>query len=174
MLFYCFIIILSVPQSNSNEKFENHEFDINEFQDTLSVDNRTYIALRHLPNNGGVFGYIAISIGDGRDTQWLNSKGQSIPSPVPSQSYLPVEQIKKDLEVEKENECDTSDATSVWKVLLDRSTLCLRNSSLKFYRTLYDNIEQEMLAEKNNSTCSHPLITELLRFLEVRTSIAPE
>lgn len=169
---FSFLFNFSVSQSTLNDRFKNRELDISEFEDTLSADNRTYTALRHLPNNGGVFGYIAISIGDGRDTQWLNSKGQPIPTPVPAYSYLPVEQIKNDVEEEK-NECGKSDATLVWNVLLDRSTLCLRKSSLKFYKTLYNNIEQEMLAEKNNAKCSHPLITELLRFLEVSIPIAP-
>lgn len=88
-----------ISQSTVTNKFENHELDISEFEDKMSADNRTYVALRHLPNNGGVFGYIAISIGDGHNTQWLNSKGQPIPTPEPS--HLPVEQIVKDLKEEE-------------------------------------------------------------------------
>lgn len=149
-----------------NDKPENHELDISEFENIVSADTRTYIALRTLPNNGGVFGYIAITMGEGRDTQWLDSKGQPIPTPVPT--YLRVEQIKKDFEEEKEEECNLSDAKLVWNVLQDRSALRLRSGSFKFYKTLYDNVEQEMLAEKNNTKCTHPFINKLLKFLEVR------
>lgn len=136
----------------------------------MSADNRTYIAIKTLPNNSGVFGYIAISMGDGDYIpQWLNSKGCPIVTPIPSNSNLPVLQTEDHHEISEHD--DQHDSKKVWYVLKDRRSLCLRNSSLEFYKMLYSNVEQEILEVKNTNECNHPFIRKLLKFLEVRDHV---
>uniref|UniRef100_A0A2S2QZT8 Uncharacterized protein n=1 Tax=Sipha flava TaxID=143950 RepID=A0A2S2QZT8_9HEMI len=128
----------------------------------MSADNRTYVAIRTLPNNSGVFGYVAISMGDGDDTQWLNCKGHPIQTPIPS--HLHVEHLKGHFQI---LEPKHPDVKKVWMILKNRRPLCTRNDSYGFYKTLYENVQQEMLAERNNTKCTHPFINKLLKFLEI-------
>ncbi|KAF0765602.1 DUF4485 domain-containing protein [Aphis craccivora] len=145
----------------------NREMDVAEFDNLMSADNRTYVAIRTLPNGGGLFGYIAITMGDGKDTQWLDSNGKPIPTPVPYN--LRVEQIKSDAQQESAFEEET-DAKQVWSVLRSRKSICLRNEFYDFYKTLYEDVQQEMIAEADTCVirkCAHPFITKLLEYLVV-------
>lgn len=153
---------MSILQSTVGIEPENRELDLDEFENLMSADNRTYVAIRTLPNNGGVFGYIAITMGDGDDTQWLNCKGHPIQTPMPSN--LPVEHVKGQFQV---LEPKHPDVKKVWLALKNRRPLCSRNDSYDFYKTLYENVQQEMLAERNRAKCTHPFINKLLKFLEV-------
>ncbi|XP_060845323.1 uncharacterized protein LOC132924898 [Rhopalosiphum padi] len=145
---------------------ENREMDVAEFDNLMSADNRTYVAIRTLPNGGGIFGYIAISMGDGKDTQWLDCKGKPMSTPVPYN--LRVEQIKSD--VQQESMLEETDAKQVWDVLRSRKSICLRNEFYDFYKTLYEDVQQEMVAEADTCVirkCSHPFINKLLEYLVV-------
>jgi len=146
-----------------NKEPENNEMSLKDYEHLMSADNRTYIAIKTLPNNGGVFGYLAITMGDGKDTpQWLNSKGCPIVTPVPSNTNLLVLQAKDETPVQNQH-----NVKKVWHVLKDRKSLCLRNDSLKFYKMLYKNVEEEMIDIKKTNECNHPFIKKLLKFLEV-------
>lgn len=144
----------------------NRILDLDEFE-YASTDNRLYISIRTLPNDGGVFGYVAISIGEVDDAQWVNSKGQPIETLVPTD--LPVKQIKCRFQAPVvPAQCDVK---KVWYVLKNRKPLTLRNDSYKFYKMLYENVQQEMVAERNKIKCTHPFINKLLKFLEVNTLV---
>ncbi|XP_022164182.1 uncharacterized protein LOC111029480 isoform X2 [Myzus persicae] len=146
---------------------ENRDMEVTEFENLISSDNRTYVAIRTLPNSGGVFGYIAITMGDGIDPQWLDCNGDPICTPEPFN--LHVEQVKSDVPLE----ClayDETDAKQVWAVLKNRRSICLRNEFYDFYKTLYETVQQEMVAEASTCVprkCSHPFINKLLEFLVV-------
>lgn len=149
-----------------NNEPKNRTMDIDEFEQFVSEDNRTYIAIRTLPNDGGVFGYVAISMGDVDDTKWLNSCGQPICTPIPSNLHLRVEQDDPDRLTQTPLDKRT-DIKRVWLILKNRGPICLRNDSYDFYKVLYETIEQEMLALRNNDKCTHPYINKLLEYLEV-------
>lgn len=146
--------------------------DVNDFDDIISTDNRTYVALRSLPNNGGVFGYLAVTIGNTEDSKWLNSKGCPMISPVPMD--FSVKQIKVKTQVPELPPCNESDIKKVWRVLKHRRPEELRNYSFSFYKILNDNVEQEMVEFKNNPKCTHPFINKLLKFLEVKMALITE
>lgn len=110
-----------------------------------------------------MFGYIAVTIGDDGDIQWLNSKGQPITSLEPTN--LPVQQVEDHFQ---ELMPKHSDVKKVWYVLKNRKPLYFRNYSLQFYERLYEIIQQEMLSEKNYGQCSHPFIHKLLKYFKVR------
>lgn len=129
----------------------------------MSADNRTYVAVRTLPNNGGVFGYVAVTVGDGGDMQWLDSEGR--PMNAPYATNLPVQQVKSHLQTPMPVR---SDIENIWYVLKNRKPLSLRNDTIEFYQSLYEHVQQEMLAEKNNDRCTNPFIDKLLKFLQVR------
>lgn len=146
---------------------ENRDMEVTEFENLISADNRTYVAIRTLPNSGGVFGYIAITMGDGDEPKWLDCNGKPICTPVPFN--LRVEQVKTDIQL-KCLAYDETDAKQVWSVLNNRKSICLRNEFYDFYKTLYENVQQEMVAEANTCVvrkCSHPFINKLLEFLVV-------
>lgn len=42
----------------------------------MSKDGRTYAAFKTLPENSGIFAYIAVSVGADTDCNWVNSCGQ--------------------------------------------------------------------------------------------------
>jgi len=150
-----------------NKEPENNEMSLKDYEHLMSADNRTYIAIKTLPNNSGVFGYIAITMGDEEDTpQWLNSKGCPIVTPVPSITNLPVLQAKNHYQAPVNIQHNIK---KVWHILKNRKSLCLRNDSLNFFKMLYENVEQEMLDIKNTNECNHPFIKKLLKFLEVST-----
>lgn len=154
-------------QSIENKKDEarNRTMEISEFENFLSEDNRTYIAIRTLPNDGGVFGYVAISMGDVDDTKWLDACGQPICTPIPSGLHLPVELHTDE---EQPSFCPKRpEVKKVWLVLKNRGPICLRNDSYEFYKALYNNVEQEMLSVRRNDPCTHPYINKLLEYLEV-------
>lgn len=138
--------------------------DVNEFENIMSTDNRTYVAIRTLPN-GGLFGYIAVTVGDGDDALWLNSKGCPITTPVPSD--LPVEQIKSQPQPPEIPICSSSEIKMVWNTLKNRRPTDLRIHSYEFYKMLYATVEQEIMAETYLQKCTHPFINKLLKFLEV-------
>lgn len=136
--------------------------ELEEFENLISEDNRTYVAIRTLPNNRGVFGYVAITMGDGDETQWLDCKGNPIQTPTPS--HLPVEHVKGLFQI---LEPKRSDVKEVWLVLKNRKPVCSRNDSYDMYKTLYHNVEQEMLIEGIKNKCNHPFINKLLECLKV-------
>ncbi|VVC40288.1 Domain of unknown function DUF4485 [Cinara cedri] len=128
-----------------------------------STDNRLYVAIRNLPHEVGAFGYVAVSIGEVDDTQWLNSKGEPIETLIPTD--LPVKQIACRFQAPVvPTQCDVK---KVWYALKHRRPLTLRNYSYEFYKMLYENVQQEMLAERNKIKCTHPYINKLLKFLEI-------
>ncbi|CAI6364490.1 unnamed protein product [Macrosiphum euphorbiae] len=146
---------------------ENRDMVVTEFDNLLSTDNRTYVAIRTLPNSGGVFGYIAITMGDGVEPQWLDCNGKPICTPVPFN--LSVEYMKADIDLEC-LEYDETDAKQVWMVLNNRKSICLRNEFYDFYKTLYESVQQEMVAEADSCVirkCKHPFINKLLEYLVV-------
>lgn len=134
----------------------------------MSADNRTYVAIRSLPNNSGVFGYVAVTIGDGEDAKWLDSKGCPMAIPVPTKSDLPVELATSQTPATELPVCNESEIKMVWLVLKTRRPECLRKHSYEFFKTLYATVVQEMIAIKDNPKCNHPFINELLKFLEVK------
>lgn len=140
---------------------------INDFENVISTDNRTYVAIQTLPNNGGVFGYIAITMGDAEETQWLNSKGCPIVTPVPSSSNLIVEQNVEDHYCEALG-IELTDIKKVWYVLKKRRPLSLRNDAFQFFKMLYETVQQEMLPVKTCKSCTHQYINKLLKYIEVR------
>jgi len=160
-----------IIQLDEEPAHENREMEVTEFDNLISADNRTYIAIRTLPNSGGVFGYLAITMGDTDEPQWLDCNGKPICTPVPFN--LHVEQVKTDVQLE----ClayDETDAKQVWSILNNRKSICLRNEFYDFFKTLYENVQQEMVAEANTCVvrkCSHPFINKLLEFLVVSIRI---
>lgn len=139
--------------------------DVSEFDNLISSDNRTYVAISTLPNGGGLFGYIAVTMGDGVGTQWLDCRGEPIETPVPFN--LHVDQLKADIKV---SICEETDAQKVWNVLNSRGPVCLRNDFYDFYKRLYESVQQEMITEAKSCAqkCAHPFIKKLLEFLVVR------
>lgn len=153
---------VSILQYDVNKEPENRELDLADYENLMSTDNRTYIAIKMLPNDAGLFGYVAISMGEPDEIYWLNSKGQRIPTLVPSN--LPVSEVEVRKPTLKEPY-----AKRVWYVLSQRKPFCARKDSYEFYQVLYETVQQEMLDEQNmGQKCTHPFINKLLEYLEVR------
>lgn len=53
----------------------NRELEIADLNH-LSNDGRTYVAFKTLPEDSGVFAYIAVAMGGDTDCQWVNVCGQ--------------------------------------------------------------------------------------------------
>ncbi|XP_022173257.1 uncharacterized protein LOC111035790 [Myzus persicae] len=132
----------------------------------LSNDGRTYIACKNLPENSGLFAYVAVTVG-GNSGCWVNSCGRPIPTP----EVKPI-----DLKVESANtpksNCEQEDKVyqltgEVRTILSNRRSQESRKLTYEFFKKLHNNIEQEMLSEEdpNSTACHDPYIEKLLEKL---------
>ncbi|KAF0761302.1 DUF4485 domain-containing protein, partial [Aphis craccivora] len=161
---------------NVTPKLFNRELPLDELNH-ISSDERTYIAVQSLDEGFTIFGYVAVTIGHvGTGPLWLNSRGETIKSPIPTFQDLPVSSALT--ENSQEIELDIMDkqaskgldilAKEIWDVLSERHTPDIRERAGDFYRTLYTTIKQEMLNEQNNlhgTKCQDPFVKRLIFFL---------
>ncbi|XP_050527685.1 uncharacterized protein LOC126897831 isoform X2 [Daktulosphaira vitifoliae] len=134
----------------------------------LSKDGRTFIAVKTLPKNAGIFTYVAVSLGGNGSCGWVNSSGKPVFSPEIKSTDMKVETSKeseKDCFLQQDNIQKIT--AEVRSVLAKRKPPEARMFTYQFYKSVYDNIEQEMLNEQdpNSLACRDPYIEKMLEML---------
>ncbi|XP_003245477.1 uncharacterized protein LOC100569606 isoform X2 [Acyrthosiphon pisum] len=166
----------TLRENNITPEVFNQELPLDELN-YISSDERTYIAIQSLNDGFTVFGYVAVTIGHVcTDPMWLNSRGETIKSPIPTSQDLPVSTpLSKNsqeldlvlIDKQASNGLDIL-VKEIWDVLSGRHNPDIRERAGGFYLTLYTTIQQEMLNEQNN-LCStkfqDPFVNRLIFFL---------
>ncbi|XP_060866952.1 uncharacterized protein LOC132942518 [Metopolophium dirhodum] len=136
----------------------------------LSNDGRTYIACKTLPENAGLFAYVAVTMGD-TTCGWVNTCGQPIPAP----QVKPLD-LKVDMSNVQNNECKKETrmyqlTAEIKSILLKRKAPEIRILTYEFFKKVYGSIEQEMLSEENpsNTACRDPYVEKLLEKLIIES-----
>ncbi|XP_060853463.1 uncharacterized protein LOC132931603 [Rhopalosiphum padi] len=166
----------ALVEYNVTPEVFNRELPLDELNH-ISSDERTYIAVQSLDDGFTVFGYVAVTIGHvGTGPLWLNSRGETIKSPIPTYQDLPVsspltensQEIELDIMDKQANKGLDILVKEIWDVLSGRHTPDIRERAGGFYRALYTTIKQEMLNEQNNlhwTKCQDPFVKRLIFFL---------
>ncbi|XP_027849100.2 uncharacterized protein LOC114128723 [Aphis gossypii] len=150
-------------KSKWSQFVRNRELEIIDLNH-LSNDGRTYIACKTLPENDGLFAYVAVTIGD-TTCGWVNTCGQPIPAPVVKPLDLKVELS----DVQKQNSKSGKESimyqftAEIKCILSKRKAPEIRKLTYEFFKKVYSSIEQEMLREEDpNSTACHDPYVEML------------
>ncbi|KAF0773776.1 DUF4485 domain-containing protein [Aphis craccivora] len=136
----------------------------------LSNDGRTYIACKTLPENGGLFAYVAVTVG-GNTGCWVNCCGRPIPPPVVKPIDLKVEMSSAPKKICEQEDKVYQLTAEVRAILSNRRSQESRMLTYEFFKRLLNNIEQEMLSEEdpNSTACHDPHVEALLEKLIVES-----
>ncbi|CAH1732098.1 unnamed protein product [Aphis gossypii] len=136
----------------------------------LSNDGRTYIACKTLPENGGLFAYVAVTVG-GNTGCWVNCCGRPIPTPVVKPIDLKVEMSSAPKKICEQEDKVYQLTAEVRAILSNRRSQESRMLTYEFFKRLLNNIEQEMLSEEdpNSTACHDPHVEALLEKLIVES-----
>lgn len=64
-------------KENWSQYVRNRELEIIDLNQ-LSNDGRTYVACKTLPENSGIFAYVAVTMGGDANDGWVNTCGKSM------------------------------------------------------------------------------------------------
>ncbi|XP_060836391.1 uncharacterized protein LOC132919056 [Rhopalosiphum padi] len=156
-------------KSKWSQFIRNRELEIIDLNH-LSNDGRTYIACRTLPENNGLFAYVAVTIGD-TTCGWVNPCGQPIPAPVAKPLDLKVDLSNVQNSKSGQENVMYQFTAEIKSILLKRKAPEIRILTYEFFKKVYSSIEQEMLSEEdpNSTACHDPYVEMLLEKLIIES-----